>query len=131
MRKEFRLEPEQYTWLVEHQDKEEAWELLGSRLSFVGKTAESVSGKGPRIFTAETADANPGGGTEGDHLIGSHFKSAKYPWSAIDFVPLKLTDKIAQPLLWQYAKKRKPIDLAFAKDLQTALIAAGYEPDQE
>lgn len=128
MTKEFRLEPEAYTWLIQHPDTEEALELLGSKMGFLAATVQSVPGKGPRIFTAEPAEANPGGGAEGDHLIGSHFKSHKYPWCEVDFVPLKLTDKMAQPLLWMYAEKRKVIDLAFAKDLQTALIEAGYEP---
>lgn len=128
MRREFRMDPETYTWLLEQPDRDEALEIIGSRLGFIANTMEPVLGKGPRIFTAIAVEANPGGGKIGDHLIDGHFKSDKYSWCPVDFVPLKLTDKMAQPVLWEYAQQRKTIDLAFAKDLETALVNAGFEP---
>jgi len=128
MRKEFRMDQETYTWLLAQPEREEALEIIGGRLGFIANTMEPVLGKGPRIFTAIAVEANPGGGKIGEHLIAGHFKSDKYSWCPVDFVPLKLTDKMAQPVLWEYAQQRKSIDLAFAKDLETALVNAGFEP---
>lgn len=62
------------------------------------------------------------------HIVDGQFQSDKYPWCKPGFVPLKLTDPAAQPLLWQYAQSRRAIDAEFADDLETALKAAGYEP---
>ena len=56
------------------------------------------------------------------------FQSDKYPWCQPGFVPLKLTDKIAQPLLWQYAMQRDKVDHEFAEDLMYALAQAGFDP---
>lgn len=55
------------------------------------------------------------------------FQSDKYPWCKPGFVPLKITDRGAQKLLWAYAEQRREIDAAFADDLQFALKAAGYQ----
>ncbi len=128
MRKEFRMDPETYTWLLKQAEREEALAVIGGNMGFIADTMESILGKGPRIFTAIAVEANPGGGKVGEHLIDGHFKSDKYTWSPVDFVPLKLTDKMAQPVLWKYAQQRKAVDLAFAKDLETALVNAGFEP---
>jgi len=56
------------------------------------------------------------------------FQSDKYPWCKPGFVPLKLTDPMAQSLLWTYAEIREPVDEDFSKDLYFCLLAAGYEP---
>ena len=65
----------------------------------------------------------------GKHLIDGEFQSDKYPWCQLGFVPLKLTDEMAQPLLWQYAETRRDVDKDFADDLQAALRLEGYDPD--
>lgn len=64
----------------------------------------------------------------GSHLIDGHFKSDKYPWAPIDFVPLKVTDKDAQPVLWWYAQTHLSRDPEFTADLCQALLNAGYKP---
>lgn len=65
----------------------------------------------------------------GDHIVNGEFQSDKYPWCKPGFVPLKLTDKTAWPILWTYAEIRRHVDKEFADDLQTALRNAGYNPD--
>lgn len=68
--------------------------------------------------------------TERDHIDRDGcFQSDKYDWSAPDFVPLKVSDPTAQPLLWEYANSRRPVDAAFADDLQHRLREVGYNPD--
>ena len=62
------------------------------------------------------------------HIVDGQFKSDKYEWSKPGFVPLKLTDPMAQPVLWQYAQTRRAVDPEFSGDLETALCAAGYAP---
>lgn len=64
----------------------------------------------------------------GEHLIDNEFKSDKYEWCPAGFVPLKLTDPMAQGLLWGYAVKRSLIDPEFAEDLRDALLLKGYRP---
>lgn len=66
----------------------------------------------------------------GSHLIDGHFQSDKYPWCKPDFVPLKVTDPDAQRRLWEYAQDHRARDEAFAEDLETALMGAGFEPDE-
>jgi len=58
------------------------------------------------------------------------FISDKYPWCPEDFVPLKVTDPMAQSLLWDYAERRSEVDPFFAEDLQKALRRAGYSPSK-
>ena len=67
----------------------------------------------------------------GDHIIDGEFQSDKYPWCRRGFVPLKLTDLMAQPFLWDYARQREGVDREFAEDLRTALRLQGYEPPHE
>lgn len=62
------------------------------------------------------------------HLVDGQFQSDKYPWAKPGFVPLKLTDRTAQDLLWEYAQRRRAVDAEFADDLEAALRAAGYAP---
>jgi hypothetical protein len=64
----------------------------------------------------------------GAHIIDGKFQSNKYPWCDPDFVPLKVTDLMAQPVLWAYAESRRAIDREFADDLQIRLRSAGYAP---
>ena len=64
----------------------------------------------------------------GEHIVNGEFQSDKYPWCKPGFVPLKLTDPMAQPVLWEYANVRRSVDAEFADDLQQALATAGYEP---
>lgn len=64
-----------------------------------------------------------------EHIdAGGRFQSDKYPWCQPDFVPLKVTDKAAQPLLWMYAKAREDIDREFSCDLRARLRAVGFDP---
>lgn len=65
----------------------------------------------------------------GEHLTADgEFQSDKYKdWCPPGFVPLKLSDKMAQPLLWQYAETRRGVDQEFADDLQQALRLQGYD----
>lgn len=67
----------------------------------------------------------------GEHLIDGEFQSDKYPWCQRGFVPLKITDPMAQPLLWRYAQSRREVDAQFSLDLEEALRLAGYKPDAE
>ncbi len=64
----------------------------------------------------------------GEHLIDGEFQSDKYDWCKRGFAPLKLTDPMAQPLLWAYADERRAVDAEFADDLQEALRLKGYVP---
>jgi hypothetical protein len=64
-----------------------------------------------------------------EHIDASgRFQSDKYDWCKPDFVPLKVTDSMAQPVLWAYAQARRSVDAAFADDLERRLLAVGYEP---
>lgn len=60
------------------------------------------------------------------HLIGREFQSDKYQWCRRGFVPLKISDKTAQPFLWGYAGVRGAVDAKFETDLKQALNYAGY-----
>lgn len=62
----------------------------------------------------------------GNHLIDGNFKSDKYDWCHWGFVPLKVTDKDAQPLLWAYAQAHRSRDPGFSADLEQALKNAGF-----
>ena len=66
----------------------------------------------------------------GEHLIDGEFQSDKYPWCQRGFVPLKLTDPMAQPVLWEYAQARRAVDADFADDLEEALRLKMRRPDQ-
>lgn len=66
------------------------------------------------------------------HLdTNGEFNSNKYTWCRTGFVPLKITDPHAQPLLWHYAFLRSVVDMEFAVDLQLALTRAGYVPSNK
>lgn len=62
----------------------------------------------------------------GEHLINGEFQSDKYRWCRRGFVPLKLTDPMAHPVLWAYAKERESVDREFADDLRDAMRYQGY-----
>lgn len=65
----------------------------------------------------------------GTHLDkDGKFQSDKYPECPAGKVPLSVKDPMAQDLLWEYARRRRPKDGEFSEDLETALRAAGYEP---
>lgn len=64
----------------------------------------------------------------GTHIVDGQFKSDKYAWCPAGFVPLKVTDPMAQPVLWDYAQRRRPVDAEFSADLEVALRAKGFEP---
>ncbi len=66
----------------------------------------------------------------GSHLIDGQFQSDKYPTTPRGKVPLSVGDVTAQDLLWEYAQRRRSVDAEFADDLETALQAAGYAPEQ-
>jgi len=65
----------------------------------------------------------------GAHLVNGEFQSDKYPTCPAGKVPLSVRDPTAQDLLWQYAQRRRAIDAEFSDDLETALLAAGYRPN--
>jgi hypothetical protein len=67
----------------------------------------------------------------GDHIVNGQFKSDKYAWCEPGFLALKLTDRAAQPLIWEYAQTHRAIDSDLADDLETALRSAGYPGDRE
>lgn len=57
-----------------------------------------------------------------DHLtVYNEFKSDKYPWCPVGFVPLKVTDPMAYEPLLQYLRRRSGVDVEFSRDLQHAL----------
>jgi len=64
----------------------------------------------------------------GSHLIDGKFQSDKYTWCQRGFVPLKTSDKDAQPALWGYAQAHRARDPEFSADLETALKNDGYVP---
>jgi len=64
----------------------------------------------------------------GDHLIDGEFQSDKYPTCPRGKVPLSVNDPTAQDLLWEYAQRRRSVDVGFSLDLETALTLAGYTP---
>lgn len=64
----------------------------------------------------------------GSHIVDGKFQSDKYDWSKPGFVPLKVSDKMAQPVLWEYAQSRRAVDAEFADDLEQALRAEGFVP---
>ena len=71
----------------------------------------------------------------GAHLVNGTFQSDKYRGCPAGKVPLSVKDPAAQPLLWEYAQRRrvgshgsKEADAEFADDLETALRNAGFVP---
>ena len=64
----------------------------------------------------------------GAHIIDGQFQSDKYPDCPRGLVPFKVTDRMAQDLLWEYANRRRSIDEAFAANLRRLLLDAGYKP---
>jgi len=63
------------------------------------------------------------------HIINGEFQSDKYPTCPPGKVPLSLKDPMAQDLLWEYAKRRRCVDLEFSDDLQKSLLNKGFKPD--
>lgn len=64
----------------------------------------------------------------GAHIVNGKFQSDKYPTCPPGKVPLSVEDPTAQDLLWEYAQRRRVVDVEFADDLEMALRAAGYTP---
>lgn len=62
------------------------------------------------------------------HLVDGEFQSDKYPTTPRGKVPLSVKDCSAQDLLWEYSRRRRPIDDEFSRDLEDALRGAGYDP---
>ncbi len=54
------------------------------------------------------------------------FQSDKYPTCPAGKVPLSVRDATDQDLLWEYAQRRRLVDVQFADDLESALRSAGY-----
>jgi len=52
-----------------------------------------------------------------NHIVNGEFQSDKYPWCKAGFVPLKITDPMAQEPLRMYAEARKKKDPQFSADL--------------
>ena len=67
----------------------------------------------------------------GSHLNeNGEFQSDKYPTCPAGKVPLSIKDLTAQDLLWEYAQRRREVDAEFSDDLETALKAAGFRPNE-
>lgn len=61
-----------------------------------------------------------------EHLTESgSFRSDKYPWCLDGFLPLKISDKMAWPMLRAYADTRVTVDAEFSRDLHEALDSVG------
>lgn len=58
------------------------------------------------------------------------FQSDKYPTCPPGKVPLSVNDPMAQELLWIYALRRRAVDADFSADLEAALRAAGFTPEE-
>ena len=71
-----------------------------------------------------TNDARPDPTTP--HLVAGEFQSDKYPTTPRGKVPLSTKDPMAQDLLWEYAQRRRAVDVEFAADLETALRLKGF-----
>lgn len=67
----------------------------------------------------------------GSHIVNGKFQSDKYPTCPPGKVPLSVKDPAAQPLLWEYAQRRRAVDAEFADDLEFALREAGYVPQTD
>lgn len=63
----------------------------------------------------------------GSHLVNGKFKSDKYPWCPEGFVPLKTSDKDAQPVLAAYSASHRARDPEFSDDLDEALKLEGHK----
>lgn len=65
-------------------------------------------------------------------MSGSHinaegkFQSDRYPTCPAGKVPLSVTDKTCQDLLWEYAQRRRMVDAEFSADLETCLLKAEF-----
>jgi hypothetical protein len=62
----------------------------------------------------------------GAHIVNGEFQSDKYVWCKSGFVPLKISDPMAQPQLWAYAQTRRSVDAEFSDDLEWALKDKGF-----
>lgn len=61
-----------------------------------------------------------------EHLTEEgQFRSDKFLWAPDCFLPLKLTDEMAWPMLRAYADARESIDAEFTRDLHEALDNVG------
>ena len=66
----------------------------------------------------------------GEHIIDGKFQSDKYPKTPRGLIPFKVTDPMAQDLLYVYAQRRRKVDAVFADDVVLLLREAGYEPSE-
>lgn len=65
----------------------------------------------------------------GAHInAAGKFQSDRYPTCPAGKVPLSVTDKTAQDLLWEYAQRRRSVDAEFSADLEAVLLGAGFVP---
>ncbi len=112
-----------YAWLKERE--QEAWDIGFGIAAKYGLTEWSSDVK---LYVKACLESHgvAAPAKTGEHLIDGEFQSDKYPWCEQGFVPLKVSDKMAQPLLWLYAKRRRRLDIEFADDLQEALRLQGY-----
>lgn len=63
----------------------------------------------------------------GNHINSDgKFQSDKYPTCPAGKVPLSTADPMAQDLLWEYAMRRRKVDLEFSADLVICLKNDGY-----
>lgn len=67
--------------------------------------------------------------TMGSHINAEgKFQSDRYPTCPAGKVPLSVTDKTAQDLLWEYAQRRRVVDAEFSVDLEACLLKAEFVP---
>lgn len=64
-----------------------------------------------------------------EHLtVSGLFRSDKYDWSEDGFLPLRIGDSMAWPMLRAYADSRREKDAEFSRDLHAALDNVGAPP---
>ncbi len=64
----------------------------------------------------------------GEHIVDGKFQSDKYPTCPAGKVPFSTRDKMAQDLLWEYARRRESVDAEFSQDLRWCLCRDGFIP---
>jgi hypothetical protein len=90
----------------------------------VGMSRSRVSTSHLSHVTEEKKEAR----TMGAHINEKgQWQSDKYPSTPADCVPLRVTDKTAQDLLWEYAQRRRKVDAEFSDDLESRLKTVGFE----
>ena len=72
----------------------------------------------PALFDLRRAIAKAEAATDGEE---SDFQSHEHPWCKAGFMPLEVSDPMAQIALRWYAQLREPVDAAFSDDLRLCI----------